>query len=188
MCTITGAVVVPQQCSGGFAGVHGPEEQEMTRGPLTSAEVFHDVYESEQCVHCKTVCPPLGFLPGESIHNIEQYVDGQLIESFIEGVLVIGGLFNTLSDKPYPENCAQQSSLEETNTFQQLPVEPTPPQSQPPDTTLCQPQENKPPSPPPPPLCAKYRDGEETDLNRWPWLDPPGIARQSVFSWRVGGV
>ena len=37
----------------------------MIREQLKSLEIFHDVNESEQCVHYKTVYPPLGFLPGE---------------------------------------------------------------------------------------------------------------------------
>ena len=111
-------------------------------------------------------------------------LNDQLIESFIEGVLVIGGLFNTLSDKPYPENQSQPPSPEETNTSQELPVEPPPPKSHPADTTFCQPY------PPPPPLQSNYRDGEEsvaTPQNKilWVYLHPPGI--ELVFSSLGGG-
>jgi hypothetical protein len=188
---IPGGVVVVAQQSTGFSGITGPEETDTTRGPFRqpAKEVVNDslslcVSESQQCAGRfglnNAVYPSLGFLTGA-------------------GMLVIGGpytrrdIFKTvpLEPPPEPEENQSQPSPEETDSSQPLPPDPTPPQSQLPEVSPLQVQENNPPTPPPPPPPLQSSEIEEkvsTPLKKRQYLDPPGNYQEKILKWLHTGV
>ncbi|CAI8038559.1 hypothetical protein GBAR_LOCUS21502 [Geodia barretti] len=114
-----------------------------------------------------------------------------------EGMLVVGGPYTRRDifkpvphDEPPPEPLENlpQPSPEETDSSQPLPPDPTPPQSQHPEVSPLQLQENYPPSPPPPPpplLSSEIEEKVSTPLKKRQYLDPPGPPLSAVGDLKV---